>query len=197
MALRARRRGRVERAGGGGDGDAVPHRDLVRGENGSVKEEARVAGSRPRRRDVDPALSTGGCPRGRLRTGGSGRRRSRGLRPSSGLSVRARGGPRRTPRGKGGGACRPRSAARSTRRRHRRPSAGRRPTTPCWRPARRADHRIRAKSRTPSGAYSAHKPSRPWFMAPIFAPQTQQNTLPQCRFSAGTAANPRPRARRR
>ena len=32
-----------ERAGGGGDGDAVPHRDLVRGENGSVKEEARVA----------------------------------------------------------------------------------------------------------------------------------------------------------
>ena len=29
-----------ERAGGGGDGDAVPRRDLVLGENGSVKEES-------------------------------------------------------------------------------------------------------------------------------------------------------------
>ena len=45
-----------EGAGGGGDRDAVPHRDLVFGENGSVKEEARAFGSRPRGRDVDPAL---------------------------------------------------------------------------------------------------------------------------------------------
>jgi hypothetical protein len=45
-----------EGAGGGGDGDAVPHRDLVGRENGSVKEEAGALGSRPRRRDVDPAL---------------------------------------------------------------------------------------------------------------------------------------------
>jgi hypothetical protein len=45
-----------ERAGGGGDVDAVVGGDLVGGENGSVKEEAWSLGSRPRGRDVDPAL---------------------------------------------------------------------------------------------------------------------------------------------
>jgi hypothetical protein len=46
-----------ERAGGSCDGDAVPHRDLVRGENGSVKEEAWSLSRAPRHRQFDPA-----CP---------------------------------------------------------------------------------------------------------------------------------------
>ena len=51
-----------ERAGGGGDGDAVPHRDLVVGENGSVKEESGSLGSRPWGRDVDSTLPLADVP---------------------------------------------------------------------------------------------------------------------------------------
>ena len=46
-----------ERAGEGGDRDAVPHRDLVVGKNGSVKEEALSPSRAPRHRQLDPA-----CP---------------------------------------------------------------------------------------------------------------------------------------